>query len=645
MSGNTLSASSIPSVQVVVDGVPRFHVPGNADEPGWAEAATAEAEGGVEAEIRAFLDAQLETGDVLLDLSPGFGFVALSATTAPGGMPTVFVAGLPAERLQRLQDVAADAGGWLETVDVTDATALIAALDSRLEPEGRVFVHVSTANVPWICRTLQPLIETGRVLAICVSDASDSPDWTAAADALADNGMTPCQVVEHEGAAIIVPVVGSPSAPVIALPNALTEHPTPESGAMEAVTAAAAAMDTAVMHDTADDPIVEDVSGEEFIFPTLPVTQPLMVSERWVAARDGISLIAPYSRTGYGVVGAHLLRTLQARDMPVAFFPLGPVDRTLIENPQMGQGLQLQGAFRPDVPSVRLSQQFDLAMHVGRGRHVAYTIFERDQFTASEAHHLRQQDALLVCSEWARQVCLDNGIVDRPIHVVPLGVDRTVFHAEVRPATSWSETVFMQIGKLETRKGQLELLRAFEAAFTPRDAVRLVLSCGNPFVSRADMEAMLMPFRQSPMAARITILTNELPTLHDVAALMAGADCGVFPSRAEGWNLEALEMLSMGKPVIASSCTAHTEFLNRDNARLITIDGFEQATSNGTALAGRWAAWGARQHEQLVTHLRGVHERKQQGAMPRNDSGIRTAQRYSWQHAADELVRALDAIV
>jgi glycosyltransferase involved in cell wall biosynthesis len=272
---------------------------------------------------------------------------------------------------------------------------------------------------------------------------------------------------------------------------------------------------------------------------------------------------------------------------------------------------------------------------------VAYTIFELDQFTPSEVHHLADQDALLVCSEWARQVCLDNGVAGKPIHVVPLGVDRTVFHENVKPRTTWSETVFMQIGKLESRKGQLELLRAFEAAFTPRDSVRLVLSCGNPFITRAEQDALLEPFRLSPMGTRITLLTNELPSLHDVAALMASADCGVFPSRAEGWNLEALEMLSMGKPVIATSCTAHTEYLNRDNARLIVVDGFEAVPSG----VGQWAAWGARQHEQLVTHLRDVHERKQQVGVARNDSGIRTAQRYSWQHSVDALVRALDAIV
>ena len=94
------------------------------------------------------------------------------------------------------------------------------------------------------------------------------------------------------------------------------------------------------------------------------------------------------------------------------------------------------------------------------------------------------------------------------------------------------------------------------------------------------------------MASRISLLTNELPGQRDVAALMASADCGVFPSRAEGWNLEALEMLSMGKPVIATSCTAHNEYLTRDNARLIKIDGFEPAVANGVALPGQWAAWG-----------------------------------------------------
>ncbi|MCC6243114.1 MAG: glycosyltransferase family 4 protein [Gemmatimonadaceae bacterium] len=657
MSGNTLSVSRIPSAQQVADGVPRFFVPGVAGEPGWDEAVVAESEGGVDAEIRAFLDAQLETGDVLLDLNPGFGFVALSATTAPGGMPTVFVAGLPVDRLQRLQDVAADAGGWIETVDVTDAEALIAAIDSRLEPEGRVFVNVSTANVSWICRTLRPLIEAERLLAICIGDADRSTEWSSAASALDEHRLTPCLLAEQDGEAIILPNVGEPTTAIIALPASIAGN-APTVAASEDIDAVIAESSLQAESRDATDtsdlifPTIVDADGgdarsveRDAVDASAAVqSRPLMSDDRWLATRDGLSLIAPHARTGYGIVGSHLLRALQARGLPIAFFPLGALDRGMIDNPQLEAGLRLQGAFRPDVPSVRLSQQFDLALHAGRGTRVGFTIFELDRFTDSERHQLAQQDALLVCSEWARQVCLDNGITDRPIHVVPLGVDRDIFNEQVAPSTTWTETTFLQVGKLETRKGQLELLLAFEAAFTPRDNVRLVLACGNPFRTAAEMDALLMPFRASPMASRISLLTNELPGQRDVAALMASADCGVFPSRAEGWNLEALEMLSMGKPVIATSCTAHNEYLTRDNARLIKIDGFESAVANGVALPGQWAAWGASQHEQLVTHLRDVHARKQQGSVPRNDAGIRTALRLQWQHSADELLRALDAI-
>ena len=633
MSATSSTASAIPSIQTIAQGVPRFHVPAS-DDPSWALAVEVESNGGVEAEVRTFLDAQLETGDVLLDLNPGFGFVALSATTAPSGMPTVFIAGLPAERLQQLQDAAADAGGWLDTLSDEDLVTLAATIDARLEPNGRVFVHTIAANVPWVCETLRGFIDSGRLLAICVSDAFEATEWPAASASLVSAGMTPCTMAEQDGEAMLLPLHGAPHAPVIALPASV-------AGVVEQDTVSPDIFGSTILTESPDDAAVAVIEGEF----AAPMPQPLIADTRWLATRDGLSFIAPYSRTGYGVAGAHLLRALQQKQIPVAFFPIGALDRSLIDNAQLDQSLRLQGAFRPDVPSVRMSQQFDLALHAGRGRHVAYTTFELDRFTASELHHLRQQDAICVASEWGRQVCLDNGLTEMPIHVVPHGVDRRVFNEHVQSSTQWNETVFMHVGKLESRKGQLELLRAFEAAFQPTDRVRLVLSCRNPFVSRAEFDAQLKPFTSSRMASRITLLLEEMPRLSDVAALMASADCGVFPSRAEGWNLEALEMLSMGKAVIATSYSAHNEYMNADNTRLVKIDAFETAVSNGKALPGQWAAWGTSQHDQLVAHLRDVHARKQAGGVPRNESGIRTAQRYSWENAADCLLRALDAIV
>jgi glycosyltransferase involved in cell wall biosynthesis len=342
------------------------------------------------------------------------------------------------------------------------------------------------------------------------------------------------------------------------------------------------------------------------------------------------------------VTGAHLLRALQQRGIPVAFFPMGGVDPTLCDNPELQEALAAQARFPETAPSVRLSQALDLAMHAGRGPRVGFPIFESDTFSPRELHHLRTQDMLLVCTPWARDVLRANGLTSVPVHLVPLGADPAVFHPDVAAVRRADETVFLQVGKLEARKGQLELLRAFESAFTPADPVRLVLACHNPFVAPEAFEALLAPFRRSPMARRITLQVTELPTAQDVAALMAGADCGVFPARAEGWNLELVEMLAMAKPVIATAATAHTAYLSSENARLIELGAPEPAAAGG--FLGTWGSWGTSQHEQLVVALRDVHAARQAGSLGVNLPGLATARGLTWDASAGALLAALDTL-
>lgn len=605
------SVATIASAQITADGAPRFQIPAMPDDPAWLGAAAQEADGGMDADVRVFLDAQLETGDVLLDLAPGFGFVALGATTAPGGLPTVFVSGLSDDRMQALQDAAVDVGGWLERLDIGDTDTLAALVDSRLDTDGRVFVHASALMIGPVCAQLKPLIDASRVLALCIGDAAQSGDWSLVLTDLHAAGFEACTLVDVNGEPTVVPVEGAPASAVIALPHALVQ-PNDAPGA----------------HDTTS--------------TTRIGSQRFALVGGWAGVRDGLHLLAPHSRTGYGVAGAHLLRALRGAQVPVAFHPIGPLDRSITDATHLDATLASEMVVHPDAPSVRLSQQFDLTTHAGQGATAGFTIFERDAFTEQELAGMRAQDALIVCSEWARGVCIANGLGDTPIHVVPLGVDRAIFHEGVEARQRTTDTVFMQVGKLEPRKGQLELLRAFESAFSPNDSVRLVLSCTNPFIGRDEMDALLAPFRRSSLASRITVRTAELASLRAVADVMAAADCGVFAARAEGWNLEALEMLSMGKQVIATDFAAHTEYMNASNARLVHIDTMEPAL--GGALPGRWAAWQASQHEQLIAHLRAVHAERQGGSLALNTAGIDTAKRFTWDASVDALVRALEQI-
>ena len=125
---------------------------------------------------------------------------------------------------------------------------------------------------------------------------------------------------------------------------------------------------------------------------------------------------------------------------------------------------------------------------------------------------------------------------------------------------------------------------------------------------------------------------------------MSQSDCGVFPARAEGWNLELLEMMACGKTVIATNYSAHTEFCDSNNSMLIDTDGLEQA-KDGVFFSGsygKWASFSESSKEQLIEHMRTVHRLK--GYNPHdllNSNGIKTANQFTWKNSAQELLNGL----
>lgn len=178
----------------------------------------AEQAGGVAADIRIFLDAQLDHGDVLVDVSPDFGFVALGAATAPAGVPTVLVSGLPADRFAQLEGCALDVGASIEEAPA-ETSALQSLVTSRLGEQGRLFVHAACSHVPRIIETFRALLDEERLLAICIGDAHQDERWPVVRDHLAKIGFEGAALVEQKGQAMLVPLAGAPRGPVIALPS------------------------------------------------------------------------------------------------------------------------------------------------------------------------------------------------------------------------------------------------------------------------------------------------------------------------------------------------------------------------------------------------------------------------------------------
>ena len=196
--------------------------------------------------------------------------------------------------------------------------------------------------------------------------------------------------------------------------------------------------------------------------------------------------------------------------------------------------------------------------------------------------------------------------------------------------------------KWEVRKGHDVLAQCFNAAFGHSDDVELWMMCHNPFYSAEQQQQWEKLYKDSPLGDKIRIIPRQ-KTHTDVYNIMKQTDCGVFPARAEGWNLELLEMMACGKHVIATEYSAHTEFCNDKNCNLISIDNLEPA-QDGVWFHGQgmWASLGNNQLEQIVNHMRRIHKEKQENLLESNIDGIYTAKEFSWKNSAEKFIKGLE---
>ena len=356
-----------------------------------------------------------------------------------------------------------------------------------------------------------------------------------------------------------------------------------------------------------------------------------------------INIIAPINQLGYGITGLNLSKALHQ----VSDVSLWPISTPQVTN-QLDSDLvsrMLNNSLRPDfsAPCIRIWHQHDMSQFVGHGLKIGFPIFELDKFTDIEKHHLGHLDKIFVCSHWAKDVVLKETSTkfayEENVHVIPLGVDSTIFQVQSRDA---AKTVFFNCGKWEVRKGHDVLVDAFNKAFNDDDDVELWMLCDNPFYSPDEQKEWEQLYSTSKLGSKIRII-NRLDTQKEVYNIMANTDCGVFPSRAEGWNLELLEMMSCGKHVIATDYSAHTEFCTKENSLLVTIEEKETAYDGKwfTGKSGEWAKLGDNQVEQVVVHMREVHKRKQSASLGVNEGGVATAQEFSWNNSASKVLESI----
>lgn len=352
-----------------------------------------------------------------------------------------------------------------------------------------------------------------------------------------------------------------------------------------------------------------------------------------------ISLITAINSLGYGQVGKGILTGLNNLGVDVSLFPIAPIRQEDIEGVESVLAKTMNAARMPDfkAPCIRIWHQHDMSQFVGYGPKIGFPIFELNKFNKIELHHLNYLDRIYVCSDWAKQViCSTTVQYEDSVVVIPLGVETY----DIVPISMTGPTRFFTCGKWEIRKGHDVLVEAFNRAFTDDDNVELHMMCTNPFLPDSESKKWLNLYANSKLGHKIRFI-DRVPDHKSVISIMSRMDCGVFISRAEGWNLELLEMMALGKPVIATNYSGHTQFCNKYNSLLVDIDTLEPATDNIWFHGqGDWAKLGDNQVDQIVDHMRRIHGEKssRSGLQFSNIDGITTGKKFTWNNTAQEII-------
>lgn len=354
-----------------------------------------------------------------------------------------------------------------------------------------------------------------------------------------------------------------------------------------------------------------------------------------------INLMAPINQLGYGIVGLNVLKALSETGNEVSLFYIGPMEAPPEHHPLIKRCIENTLSFDPLAPTVRLYHQFDMGPSVGRGKRVGFPIFELDRLTPNEIHGIKTLDHVLVCSKWAKQIVeKDTGV---GASVVPLGVDTSIFYPSKR--NNDGITRFFTAGKLEYRKGHDVIIEAFNLAFEPTDDVELVMCCDNPFLTPEETESWIQTAKLSPMGDKIKFVPRK-GSQQELADLMRQCHCGVFPARAEGWNLELLEMMACGGFTIATNYSAHTEYVDNTNAFLVDVEKTERAF-DGTRFftgQGEWAYLGPKETKAVSRYMQNFYEHSATYRSITSLGGINTAKKFSWENTAKRIVDVLQTL-
>ena len=358
-----------------------------------------------------------------------------------------------------------------------------------------------------------------------------------------------------------------------------------------------------------------------------------------------LNVMAPINSLGYGVAAKNIIQGLSEKTN-LSLFPIGaPQVENDREKQLVEQCMTRSRAFDFNAPCIKIWHEFDLATRVGKGKMIAFPFFELNKFNDVKKHHLSSCDKIYTPSKWAKEI-IESEVPNSNVKVIPLGVDTSIFfptifkHSITSQRNQDKKFIVFNCGKWEVRKGHDILLDIFKEAFPDEQDVELWMMCSNP-VANEEVNKQWSSFYKQDQRVK---LMDRVQSQKELAGIINSVDCGLFPSRAEGWNFELLELMACGKKVVTTEYSAHTEYCTAKNSIRIKPKKMEKAF-DGLYFrqddVGDWASLDGLKSS-FAEGIRSIYDDWKVGNNIDNPQGVETAYKFSWENTREKILEDLN---
>ncbi len=194
---------------------------------------------------------------------------------------------------------------------------------------------------------------------------------------------------------------------------------------------------------------------------------------------------------------------------------------------------------------------------------------------------------MMVASTFVRDLFRKAGI-KIPIEVVLNALDDKVRASKTEdyPLKTKKKFKFLHVSSARMRKGVDVLLKAYFSEFSGHDDVCLVIKS---FPGPDNLVNELLSDLKKENSPEVIHIYNPDLTDQELTNLVCTCDCGVYPSRAEGFGIPIAETMYHEKPVIATNYSAYLDFCNEENSFLIDYELKDAVDSEAVNLGAKWA--------------------------------------------------------